>query len=119
MIDRIFGGRSMTMHQHRDLSGWAAAPIALAPRLLSLTAFTDVGADLPETPVETPPSVSEMEARAAVMARGLSIAEDYYDRDIRPVEGILRPYHPDIEWVRTVAFALVREGRKVGVDPRV
>jgi soluble lytic murein transglycosylase-like protein len=60
-----------------------------------------------------------MEARAAVMGRGLSMAEAYYDREIRPVEGVLRPYHADLEWVRTVSFALVREGRKVGVDPRV
>jgi soluble lytic murein transglycosylase-like protein len=107
------------MQHHRDLSGWAAAPIALAPLLLSLTAFTDVGADLPEAPVPTPPSVFELEARAAVMERGFAIAEDYYEHDVRPVEGILRPYHPDIDWVRTVAFALVREGRKVGMDPRV
>src|SRR5688572_23379894 len=107
------------MHHHRDLSGWAAAPIALAPLLLSLTAFTDAGADLPETPVQAPPSVFEMEARAAVMGRGLAIVEEYYQHDIRPVEGILLPYHSDIQWVRTVAFALVREGRKVGVDPRV
>ena len=29
------------LEHHRNLSGWAAAPIALAPLLLSLTAFTD------------------------------------------------------------------------------
>jgi hypothetical protein len=107
------------LQHHRDLSGWAAAPIALAPLLLSLTAFTDVDAELPELPVDPPPSVFEMEARAAVMERGMALAQDYYDREIRPVEGVLRPYHSDIEWVRTVAFALVREGREVGVDPRV
>jgi soluble lytic murein transglycosylase-like protein len=108
------------MLQHnRNLSGWAAAPIALAPLLLSLTAFTDVDAELPKAPVHEPPSVFEMEARAAVMGRGMAMAQDYYDREIRPVEGVLRPYHEDIGWVRTVAFALVREGREVGVDPRV
>src|SRR5687767_13498520 len=105
------------LQHHRDLSGWAAAPIALAPLLLSLTAFTDVDAELPRPPVEEPASVFAMEARAAVMGRGLAMAEDYYQREIRPVEGILRPYHRDLDWVRTVAFALVREGKKVGVDP--
>ena len=107
------------LQHHRDLSGWAAAPIALAPLLLSLTAFTDVDAEHPKPTVHEPPSVSAMETRAAVMGRGLALAEDYYEREIRPIEGILRPYHRDIEWVRTVAFALVREGRKAGVDPRV
>jgi hypothetical protein len=108
------------LQHHRDLSGWAAAPIALAPLLLSLTAFTDVDAGLPpRAPEPERASVFEMEARAAVMERGMALAQDYYDREIRPVEGVLRPYHPDIEWVRTVAFALVREGREVGVDPRV
>jgi hypothetical protein len=107
------------LHHHRDLSGWAAAPIALAPLLLSLTAFTDVDARRAPLPEEPTPSVFEMEARAAVMGRGMAMAESYYDREIRPVEGVLRPYHPDIEWVRTVSFALVREGKRVGVDPRV
>jgi soluble lytic murein transglycosylase-like protein len=107
------------LQHHRDLSGWAAAPIALAPLLLSLTAFTDVDARLARPREGPPPSVFEMEARAAVMGRGMAMAEAYYDREIRPVEGVLRPYHPDLEWVRTVSFALVREGKKVGVDPRV
>ena len=53
------------------------------------------------------------------MGRGLAMAESFYAREVRPVEGILRPYHQDATWVRRVAFALVREGKKAGVDPRV
>ena len=38
---------------------------------------------------------------------------------MEPVERILRPFHKDQAWVRTVAISLVREGRKVDMDPRV
>ena len=97
------------------------APIALAPLLLlSAVAFTAP----PEAPAGGPPTAPErrlgqMEARAAVMARGLALADSFYLREVAPVERILRPYHEDGAWVRRVAIALVREGRRADVDPRV
>jgi hypothetical protein len=108
------------MHHHRDLSGWAAAPIALAPLLLSLTAFTDADAGRPTpAPLADAPSVIEVQSRVATLDRDLGQIEEFYRREVRPVEQILRPFHTDDAWVRRVALALVKEGHRAGVDPRV
>ena len=103
---------------HRDLSGWAAAPIALAPLLLSLTAFTDADAHRPAT---RPPAatLAEVESRAATLNRDLETVDELYRREIQPIEQILRPFHEDETWVRRVALTLVQEGHRSGVDPRV
>jgi hypothetical protein len=104
---------------HRDLSGWAVAPIALAPLLLSLTAFTD--ADAVRAPVlSTPaPNVAEVLARADVLRQQMDQIDGFYSREVRPIEQILMPFHSDSTWVRRVAIALVKEGHRAGVDPRV
>jgi soluble lytic murein transglycosylase-like protein len=104
---------------HRDLSGWAVAPIALAPLLLSLTAFTDGEGRPVARPLPAPMDVSEVEARAAILSRNLSTTEAFYLEEVEPIERILRPFNPDVEWVRRVSVSLVREGHKAGVDPRV
>lgn len=107
-------------HTNRDRPT-ARAPIALVPLLvLSAVAFTVP----PEAPAGSRPaaperSLWEMETRAVVMARGLALADSFYVREVAPVERILRPFHRDPEWVRQVAFALVREGRRAEMDPRV
>jgi soluble lytic murein transglycosylase-like protein len=44
--------------------------------------------------------------------------EAYYHDRVAPVERILQPFHPDPEFVRSIAFALVDEGQHVGMDPR-
>ena len=109
------------LETNKDLSGWAVAPIALAPLLLSLTAFTDLSAVRRPTPGPSPPAdaVPELEARAAQLQLQLSSAEAFFDREVRPIERIIRPFHDDERWVRRIAVALVREGRKAAVDPRV
>jgi hypothetical protein len=107
------------LRHHRDLSGWAAAPIALAPLLLSLTAFTDVEGRQPVPPTPERVSVADMETRAAILARNLSTTEGFYLDEVEPIERILRPFNADAEWVRRVSISLVREGHKAGVDPRV
>lgn len=105
---------------HRDLSGWAVAPIALAPLLLSLTAFTDADAGGPVAGEATvPPNVAEVRTRVSTLSRDLGRIEELYRREVRPIEQILRPFHRNEEWVRRVALALVKEGRRAGVDPRV
>jgi soluble lytic murein transglycosylase-like protein len=109
---------TMSNH-HRDLSGWALAPIALAPLLLSLTAFTDADAMRPSAPTATAATMAEVESRTAVLSRELALAEAYYASDVEPVEGILRPFSPDAAWVRRVSLALAREGHRAGIDPRV
>ncbi len=99
----------------------AKASIALAPLLLlSAVAFTSP----PEAPVRRDPSsperaLGDMEVQLAVMDRGLAMADSFYVRQVEPVERMLRPYDKDEAWVRQVAFALVREGRRAGMDPRV
>ena len=103
---------------HRDLSGWAMAPIALAPLLLTLTAFTDADAVRPRAAAPVP-TVSEMEVRVSALSLGFGHAESFYTDDVAPVVDILTPFSDDPEWVRRVSFALVREGHKAGIDPRV
>jgi soluble lytic murein transglycosylase-like protein len=105
---------------HRDLSGWAAAPIALAPLLLSLTAFTDPSAGRPAAaPPARAATVAEVESRVAALDRDLGQVEEFYRREVQPIEQILRPFHNDEAWVRQVALTLVNEGHRSGVDPRV
>jgi soluble lytic murein transglycosylase-like protein len=104
---------------HRDLSGWAVAPIALAPLLLSLTAFTDADALRVPRSAPTVPSVAEVLTRAEALRYDLDQIDGYYQREIEPIEEILGPYHADKLWVRRVAMTLVKEGHAVGVDPRV
>lgn len=105
---------------HRRRPG-SRAPIALIPLLLlSGVAFT-APPEAPEAPapVERGPDIGAMEAQIAVMARGLRMADSFYVRQVEPVERILRPFHRDPDWVRRIAIALVREGRRADMDPRV
>ena len=105
---------------HRNLSGWALAPIALAPLLLSLAAFTDADAGRPKASTQHPaPGVTEVEARIASLDRDLSQIDELYRREVQPIEQILRPFHHDDVWVRRVALSLVTEGHRAGIDPRV
>jgi soluble lytic murein transglycosylase-like protein len=104
---------------HRDLSGWAVAPIALAPLLLSLTAFTDGDAIRPATVTSAPVSAAQVQGRAELMLRDMRGIEEFYRREVQPIEQILRPFHDDEVWVRQVALALVHEGHRSNIDPRV
>ena len=105
---------------HRNFSGLFVAPIALAPLLFSVAAFTNTGATgTASRPPTAQQSVAKMEVRVAVLTRGIASVEDFYTREVEPIERILRPFNDDDEWVRRVAFSLVREGRKARVDPRV
>ena len=108
------------LKNYRNLSGLFVVPIALAPLLLSLAAVTDTGASgTASRPPTAPQSVAEMEVRAAVLAHDIASVEDFYAREVEPIERILRPFNDDDEWVRRIAFSLVQEGRKARVDPRV
>src|SRR5690349_17082401 len=104
---------------HRDLSGWAVAPIALAPLLLSLTAFTDADALRAPRHVTPPPSVTEVLGRADALRHDLDQIDGYYSREVEPIEQMLGPFRNDQKWVRRVAMSLVKEGHAAGVDPRV
>ncbi len=104
---------------HRDLSGWAVAPIALAPLLLSLTAFTDADALRAPRVITPPPTVAEVLGRADALRHDLDQIDGYYSREVQPIEQMLETIHSDHAWVRRVAMALVKEGHAAGVDPRV
>ena len=108
------------LNNHRNLSGLFVAPIALAPLLLSLGAFTGIGGTgTPSSPPAASQGVAEMEVRVAVLAREIAGVESFYTREVEPIERILRPFNDDQEWVRRVALSLVQEGRNAQVDPRV
>jgi hypothetical protein len=97
-----------------------ATPVALVPILLSLLAFA-LPRERPAPP--TGPTralpIEDMEVRAAVLTRGIGRVEAYYEARVAPVERTLSGYHPDADLVRSVALALVSEGERAGIDPRV
>ena len=78
-------------------------------------AFPDPHPEAREREVQ---SIDSMEVRAAVLSRGISIVETYYEDEVAPVERILAPYHDDASFVREVSVALVVEGERAGMDPR-
>ena len=79
------------LKNHRNLSGLFVVPIALAPLLLSLAAVTDRGASgTASRPPTVPQGVAEMEVRVAVLARDIASVEDFYTREVEPIERILR-----------------------------
>jgi soluble lytic murein transglycosylase-like protein len=57
--------------------------------------------------------------RARVASDLLGGVEGYYDTEIAPLERVLRSQRNDPELARRIALALVREGNRVGVSPRL
>lgn len=102
---------------HRDLSGWAVAPLALAPLLLSLVAFTDNDGARWVAPPRA--SVVEVESRTHDLRREFDRIDRFYREEVAPIERILLPFDGDSAWVRRVSVSLVREGHAAGIDPRV
>jgi hypothetical protein len=94
--------------------------LALPPLLVPALAFEGPGEEppLPPWPTQATP-IETMEVRIAVLSRGLGMVEGYYRSRVEPVERMLLPYHPDADFVRSVAIALVREAGTAGLDPRV
>lgn len=60
-----------------------------------------------------------MERRLERLEDGLEAMEGRYESRVAPIERTLRRFSDDPELVRRIAFALVREGESVGIDPRV
>lgn len=76
------------------------------------------------------PAVSALEAarttttqallsRAAHVGDRLRQAEGFYEDEAAPLERVLRTYRNDPQLTRRVAVALVREGRRTNVNPRL
>lgn len=99
----------------------AGTPALLVPILLVPVVFADPGEDTP-TPSAASASASAalslLETRTAVVEDGLARVDEYYRDEVEPVERMLEPYHADGDWVRRIAFALVREADHTGLDSR-
>ena len=57
--------------------------------------------------------------RARAASGLLSEVEGYYDEAVAPLERVLRRQGADEKLARRIALALVREGNRTGVDPRL
>ncbi len=63
--------------------------------------------------------LGNLEDRATALEASYRSLRSEYEREIRPLELALGRYGDDDTLVARIAVALVREGRKAGVDPRL
>lgn len=63
--------------------------------------------------------VARLLERARSADEALRRVEGMYDREIAPIEAVLRSYRDDPELTRRIAVALVREARRANLEPRV
>lgn len=97
----------------------AVAIMAVVPAFVLIAVASAPAAAGPPATEPVDRLLDGLEARGVALSRDLSQAEAWYRRDVAPVEHVLRPFHEDPRWVRRLALALVREGREVGLPPRV
>src|SRR5690606_3698308 len=64
-------------------------------------------------------AVKVLDARVRTAGIAWREVERAYERDIEPIENVLVKYRDDQELARRIAVALVREGRKAGIEPRL
>ena len=111
--------RELRTPNHRRRTIRRAATVVLGlTALLGAAMPTDqvlLGADVP--PLDS--YFAELENRLNVLDDGLARVNEIYERDVKPVEDVLRFYSSDDTLVRRIAVALVRESGVVNVDPRV
>lgn len=97
----------------------AAGPVVAVPAVVLVSAVS-LGTAFQGPEVQIPRSdLARLQERAVAVSAGLEDLQAAYQRDVAPVEQMLRPFHDDERWVRRVSLALVREARDVGLDPRV
>ena len=114
-IDRPEGGRgSLSRRTVLPVVTGFIALVALAAAVVPWNR-TLLGADRPGIDVD----LERIEARLSFLEDGLTHVTDMYERDVQPVEQVLRYYSANDTLVRRIAVALVREGRSVDVDPRI
>jgi hypothetical protein len=65
------------------------------------------------------PAVKVLDARVRTAGVAWREVERAYERDIEPIENVLVKYRDDQELARRIAVALVREGRKADIEPRL
>ncbi len=96
------------------------APIGLLATGLALVALGIMAdRDGLEASSATRGEVGELRQRVAFVYRHLGDLAQEGEREVAPVERILRDHTKDAGLARRIAVALVREGHQTGVDPRL
>jgi soluble lytic murein transglycosylase-like protein len=67
----------------------------------------------------TMPAVDALASRAAHMRTLLDAVERVYHDEVAPIENVLLRYRDEPELARDIAVALVREARRVELEPRL
>jgi soluble lytic murein transglycosylase-like protein len=63
--------------------------------------------------------LASLERRAERVKNFFTAIERDYDRDVMPIERVLKAHKKDPEITRRIAVSLVREGRRTGIEPRL
>jgi soluble lytic murein transglycosylase-like protein len=63
--------------------------------------------------------LASLSTRVAEVSGAWAAAADYYDREVAPIERVLRRYGAEQEMSRRIAVALVREANAVDLEPRL
>jgi soluble lytic murein transglycosylase-like protein len=92
------------------------ASLAFAATLLAVAAPLGHLVEAIPTPRH---QLASLEQRAQHVKTFFTAIERDYDRDIAPIEKVLRTYRNDTPLVRRIAVSLVREGRRTGIEPRL
>jgi len=94
--------------------------------LVGVLAFASVTGAIPSTEPSASGDVgasrvAELQLRAGALSHEMRRAESTYLTEVGPLkrELLRRHHHEDEALVTRIAFALVREGREAGVDPRL
>jgi soluble lytic murein transglycosylase-like protein len=107
----VFGRR-----EHRRMPVYmGSAFLALALPLSGFYAVAATGALNAAEPV----SLEGMQARANAVGAVFDRIADSYESEVGPIQSVLLRYRNDTELTRRIAVALVGQGRRSGVDPRV
>jgi soluble lytic murein transglycosylase-like protein len=101
-----------------------AAAGSLIPALLVLTAAVyaetaPAAGAVSAAPVGVATDVDAALERAGAAARAWTEVERHYEREVAPIERVLRQYRDDPALVQRIAVSLVREARRVDMEPRL
>lgn len=69
--------------------------------------------------VQEGPDIAELTERVERVAGGWAELSEYYDATVAPIERVLRSYSRDTALVEHISLALVREAKKVDLEPRL
>lgn len=111
--------RSMFATQRSRRPGAAFAPALAGLIVLAAAAFYIPASRPVEEAKLDGEAISELRDRTARVSERLSAVEQLYEREIRPIERVLRSYRDDEVLARRIALSLSREAKHVGLEPRL